>query len=381
VTRLRYAWVAVVQTLLRVQPFPTRTGLVRIGNPGRHSPVLLTGNFTLTVQRVRHALVGLDAYLLIANSRGVNVWCAATGGLFTDHDVVSVLKTSGVDRLVDHRRVILPQLAATGIDGKTIRRKTGWHTIWGPVEARDIPAFLAANQQVTRAMRTVTFPWVRRLEMAVAWAFPISLLALALWPVWPDGVLPLVGLVWTISLGLFLAFPLYEQRFHTTGKNAGFILFDVGQRGLPILIWLGLLAVAGVATWLAGDFSWSQAWKWGLASLVVLLLLGLDLTGSTPVYKSGLHDDRLLAIALDEQRCRGAAFCEHVCPKDVFEIDHGQRLAVLARPADCVQCGACIVQCPFDALHFEGRDGHVVAPSTIREHKLNLLGSRRSPTT
>ena len=102
---LRYVWVNVLQTLLRMLPFPCSTGLMKIGNPGRDAPVLLTCNFGLTVERIKRVLEGLDVYLLVANSRGVNVWCAATGGLMTDHDVVSVLKTSGIEKFVDHRRV------------------------------------------------------------------------------------------------------------------------------------------------------------------------------------------------------------------------------------------------------------------------------------
>lgn len=108
---LGYVWTSVLQTLLRLLPWPCQTGVVTIGTPDRSSPVLLTGNFRLTVERVKRSLGGIDAYLLVANSRGVNVWCAATGGLLTDHAVVSVLKTSGIEKLVDHRQVILPQLA------------------------------------------------------------------------------------------------------------------------------------------------------------------------------------------------------------------------------------------------------------------------------
>jgi NAD-dependent dihydropyrimidine dehydrogenase PreA subunit len=375
--QLSYLWVTVVQTLLRVLPFPCHTGLVRIGNPGRDAPVLLTCNFRLTVERVKRALEGVDAYLLVANSRGVNVWCAATGGLLTNHDVVSVLKTSGIGDCVDHRRLILPQLAATGVEGKVVHEKTGWRIVWGPVEARAIPAFLSRGQKTTRAMRAVTFPWPRRVEMAIAWAFPISLLALVLLPFWKEGVLPLAGLVWGLSFLIFLSFPLYESRLHTTGKNVGFVLFDFGQRGLPLLLWLGVMLAGLGYTALAGDFSWSLALRWGLASLVVLLLLGLDLAGSTPVYKSGLHEDRLLSIVLDEERCKGAAFCEQVCPKEVFEIDARRHVARLARADECVQCGACIVQCPFDALHFRSPDGKIVTPDVVREFKLNLMGSRR----
>jgi hypothetical protein len=307
---LRYLWINVVQTLLRVLPFPCRTGLIRIGQPARGSPVLLTGNFQLTVERVKRALAGLDAYLLVANSRGVHVWCAATGGLLTDHDVISVLKTSGIEDLVDHRNVILPQLAATGIEGKVIQRKAGWRVLWGPVEASAIPAFLCDGERTGRALRTVSFPWPQRVEMAIAWAFPISLLALLVLPVWKGGVLPLIGLVWGLSFALFLAFPLYEARLREERERVGFVFFDFGPRGILLILW-GLF-VAGMAAYAAAAHTafWPPVLRWGLGSLVIMLLLSLDLTGSTPVYKSGLHADRLLRITLDPEQCKGAAFCE-----------------------------------------------------------------------
>jgi NAD-dependent dihydropyrimidine dehydrogenase PreA subunit len=377
---LNYLLVNMLQTLFRVLPFRCKTGLVKIGNPGRNAPVLLTGNFRLTVERVRRAVEEIDAYLLVANSAGVNVWCAATGGLLTNHDVVSVLKTSGIEDLVDHRRVILPQLAATGIEGKIIHKKTGWRVVWGPVYATSIPPFLSGGLEKTVEMRTVCFPWPQRLEMAVAWAFPISLLPLVAFPFWREGVLPLVGFVWAWALLIFLSFPLYQGRLRSKGKNVGFVFFHFGERGLPLFLWvLFMLGLVGY-TVLAGDFSWALAFRWGLSSLIVVLILGLDLTGSTPVYKSGLHEDRLLSIVLDAERCKGAGFCEEVCPRNVFEVDHDRRLASLPRALNCVRCGACIVQCPFDALYFRSPKGEVVVPDTVRRFKLNLLGNRRLPT-
>jgi NAD-dependent dihydropyrimidine dehydrogenase PreA subunit len=377
--RLHVLWIEVVETLLRVLPFPCRTGLRHIGRPDRSSPVLLTCNFGLTVARVTRALRGLDAYLLVANSRGVNVWCAATGGLFTNHDVVSVIKTSGIEDLVDDRQVILPQLAATGIEGKVVHEKTGWKVLWGPARASAIPEFLERGRTTTKAMRTVTFPCSERFEMAVAWAFPISLLALPLVPVWGAGVLPLVGLVWAAALGTFLGFPLYERYLHTEGKNVGFIFFDFGQRGLPLILWAAFVLALFAYGEATATLSWHFILRWGVASFVVLLILGLDLMGSTPTYKSGLHEDRLLAIELDAERCKGAGFCEQTCPKDVFEMDTERRLVHLPRAEQCVQCGACVVQCPFDALYFRSPSGGVVPPETVRRFKLNLIGNRQVP--
>jgi ferredoxin len=175
---------------------------------------------------------------------------------------------------------------------------------------------------------------------------------------------------------MFLAFPLCERWLRAAGRNVGFVFFDFGRRGVPLLAWLlftlGLLGY-GIG---AGELSVDLVLRWGLSSLVVVLVLGLDLMGSTPTYKSGLHEDRLLRIALDDRSCRAAGFCEEVCPTDVFDVAYDRRVARLPGAERCVQCGACIVQCPFDALHFESPSGGVVRPETVRRFKLNLLGRR-----
>ncbi|RME34401.1 MAG: 4Fe-4S dicluster domain-containing protein [Gammaproteobacteria bacterium] len=372
---LSWLWLNLSLTLLRVLPFPCRTGLVRVGNPGPSSPVLLTGNYRLTVARVLRALAGLDVWLLVANSRGINVWCAASGGHLGNHDVISVLRTSGIEKRVGHRDLVLPQLAATGIEERVIRERTGWQVHWGPVEARDVPAYLESGMQATPAMRRVTFPWPRRLEMALAWAFPISQLAWLLWPLWREAVLPLMAVVWGLALALFLGFPLYRRllRPHPT---VGLILFDFGPGAVLLLLWaatLLLLCLHGLHT---GELSWGYFGRWALATLILLLILGLDLTGSTPTYKSGLHPERHLRITLDAERCRGAGRCEEVCPEGVFTVDRQRHLATLPGIDRCVQCGACIVQCPCDALSFQGPDGTFVPPETVRRFKLNLLGKR-----
>ncbi len=373
---IKYGWIVFWLTLLRVLPFPGRTGLLKIGNPGRDAPVLLTGNFRLTVARVKRAFNGVDAYLLIANSRGVNVWCAATGGHMTNHDVVSVLKTSGIEPLVDHRQLILPQLVATGIEARVVRKKTGWNPVWGPIEAIDIPAFLQGGLVKTPPMRRVNFPWKRRLEVAVAWAFPISLLALPLWPWWGLHTLVLIALVWLFSLVLFLGLPLYQRWLIPAPRSVGFIFFNFGQYGILLTIWaLWLIALFGFGE-LFDVLSWGFMLRWGSASLVILLVFGIDLTGSTPNYKSGLHPDRFLRVVLDNNLCRGAGACEQVCPLGVFQVDRIHKRAELLGIAHCVQCGACIVQCPFDALSFVGPGGKYVTPETVRQFKLNLLGKR-----
>jgi NAD-dependent dihydropyrimidine dehydrogenase PreA subunit len=372
---LWYALINAIETLLRMVPWPCKTGLIEIGHPDRHSPVLLTCNYSLTVERVRRALRGVDGYLLVANSRGVNVWCSAAGGLFTHHDVISALKTSGIEGRVEHRTVILPQLVAIGVEAREVQQRAGWEVLWGPVEARDLPAFLASEGRKTPGMRAVSFGWGRRLEMAVAWAFPLSLfVALMLLILWRAALLPAVLLTWALALVVFGAFPLYARWLGPRTPGGRRLPFEQG--GLQIALWglclLGLVVYAS----LAGTLVWVWLWRWGLLSLVLVVLVAVDLTGMTPVYKSGTHEDRRFRIALDVERCVGDGACERVCPRNCFVLDVERGKATMPHALRCVQCGACIVQCPGDALSFVGPAGEVLAPETIRRYKLNMMGKR-----
>jgi len=195
ISLFKYIIVNILGTLLRVFPWPCKTGLIKIGYPNRNSPVFVTCNYYLTVERVKRILRenNIDCYLLIANSRGINVWCAAAGGHFTNYDVISILKTSGIEKLVDHRKLILPQLAAVGIEAKIIKEKTGWNIIWGPVYAKDIPAFIKNNFKKTFEMRETIFPLVQRVEIAIAWAFPYSIvIGLIIAFLWPETMNPVI---------------------------------------------------------------------------------------------------------------------------------------------------------------------------------------------
>ncbi len=378
-----YVAVNVVETLLRVVPIPYRTGMIPIGRPDRNSPVFLTCNYHLTVTRVRRALRGIDGYLLVANSHGHNVWCGATGGHFTDHDVISVIKTSGIAELVDHSRVILPQLAAGGIQAKAIKNKTGWTVIWGPVYAKDIRAFIANNTKKTEEMRQVRFPLAQRLEMAFMWAFPFSLIASAItMGIWPAVFLPLNGFLWALPFFIFICFPLYCRWLNPKKKGVGFskytVIFDFGRT--PLILWgLCVFCLLGLSL-MAQSFTWAFILRWGLLFFIVILIISLDLMGSTPLYKSGLHEDRFLQVLVDKEKCKGVGLCEQVCPKNCYDVDTTQHIATLPGAEACVQCGACIIQCPFDALSFIGPGGQLLDPATVRRFKLNLLGRRLKAT-
>ena len=114
----------IVEKCFRMVPNPARTGVQIISHPDRESPVFLTGSYDLTVRRIRRTLQGLNAYIIVANSHGVNVWCAASGGYFGTHQVVTALKLVQLERRVVHCRVVVSQLAATGVEGKEVGRRS-----------------------------------------------------------------------------------------------------------------------------------------------------------------------------------------------------------------------------------------------------------------
>lgn len=226
-------------------------------------------------------------------------------------------------------------------------------------------------------MSTVVFPWMHRIEMAAAWAFPISVVsALIVLPFWGHTLCPVVCLVWGLSLVIFLLFPLYGRWLRPEGKRIGFVFFDFGRGGFQVILLGAVLSGFMVYGIVNHSLTATSLLHWGLISLLVVFILSIDLMGSTPLCKSGLHEDRLLQVKLDAGRCRGAGVCVEVCPKNCYALDRTRQLASMARADQCVQCGACIVQCPFDALHFETTSGGEIPPEQIRRFKLNLAGKR-----
>ena len=359
----------VLQTMFRLLPWPTEPGLRRLGSPGPLSPVIVTCNYDLTVRRVIRALAGVDAWLVVAPSSGINVWCAAAGGLLGTHQVVTALKTSGVEDVVEHHRAILPQLAATGVIARDVTRRCGWRVRFGPVYAEDIPRYLEngqkkggrgrepANPTAGDDMRRVRFGARERLEMAAAMGLPLALVAglLSLW-LQPAFTLPLTLLA--VSVGI-----------------AHFFLYD-RLPSQPDLVFAGATAVIALAVVAFAGGGTAALVTAAAASLAFSGVLSYDHTGMTPIAGGAHFEQTRWEIALDEDRCDGVYSCWEVCPEACFEKRDDVRKVTLAHEDRCVRCGACVVQCPQDALFFENEKGERIDPEEIRRFKLNLLGSR-----
>jgi NAD-dependent dihydropyrimidine dehydrogenase PreA subunit len=346
-----------LQTGLRLVPWPTEPGLRTIGNPGPLSPVLITCNYDLTVRRLVRAMAGMDAWLVVAPSSGINVWCAASGGHLGTHQVVTALKTSGIAERVHHRRAILPQLAATGVSAREVERRSRWQVKFGPVYARDIPRYLAQHEKKTDDMRHVRFGAGERLEMAAAWATPIVVLAalptLALRPSW---MMPLSALVCILAVAVFTIYDRLPQPRRSLFGAAAAVLAVAAA----ILGGGGLAAIAAA----------------GIGAVGLSSALTYDYTGSTPIEGGSHFEEARWHIELDLDRCKGVYFCWQVCPEACFEKREDVRKVEIAHSDRCIRCGACVVQCPTDALAFQDSEGRRIEPDTIRRFKLNLLGRR-----
>jgi hypothetical protein len=101
----------------RVQP-----GLYALGHPGDESPVCVTANYALSFDALRAALAGIDAYILVLDTQGVNVWCAAGEGTFGTEEVLRQVAETGLQDVVRHRVLILPQLGAPGVAAHEVKK-------------------------------------------------------------------------------------------------------------------------------------------------------------------------------------------------------------------------------------------------------------------
>jgi len=132
-------------------------GLYSVGKPDSVSPVLVTANYKLSFDSLRVELTGLDAWILVLDTRGVNVWCAAGKKTFSTEEVIRQVERVSLNKLVSHRELILPQLGAPGVSSHAVKKGCGFKVIWGPIKARDVKRFLHNGNRAETRMRQLTF--------------------------------------------------------------------------------------------------------------------------------------------------------------------------------------------------------------------------------
>jgi NAD-dependent dihydropyrimidine dehydrogenase PreA subunit len=62
---------------------------------------------------------------------------------------------------------------------------------------------------------------------------------------------------------------------------------------------------------------------------------------------------RGLQIHFDPAKCTGAWQCYEVCPVGCWTPDHPRQKVVFHDPEKCIACGACVLQCPADAIELK----------------------------
>lgn len=287
--------------------FTVEPGLYALGNPNQESPVLVTANYKMSFDVLRSSLPDRNLWILVLDTKGINVWCAAGKGTFGTEELHDRIGSSSLEKIVSHRRIIVPQLGAPGVDGLAIKKHTGFRVLWGPVSASDIPYFLDNNYTATADMRRKLFPFKERLVLA-----PVELVQAC------RNILPFMLLFFLLSgLGGELSFwqaALEFGPFATLALAGG---VAAGTIAVPLLLpWIPGRALslkgflAGIATALGLFFftgklmpisgvEWAEVIAWLLMVSAISSWFGMNFTGATTyTSRSGTRKEMFRAIPL-----------------------------------------------------------------------------------
>ncbi|MDR3687285.1 MAG: mercury methylation corrinoid protein HgcA [Coriobacteriia bacterium] len=285
-------------------------GLYRVGIPTSSSSVIVTCNYRMTVDLVRRDLDGVDAWLLVLETYGINVWCAAGKKTFGTDELVRRIFATHLADYVDHETLILPQLGAVGVAAHKVRQLTGYRVVWGPVRSADLKAFLDAGNKTTPDMRAVTFTLRERMALAPMEIMPSLHYALYAIP----------ALLVLAVLGASIAMRAFAPLAALMGLFPSLMVFVLavfaGAVMVPALLpWLpgraftvkgavagAVLALLALVT-LPGMLGGQNVLGWAAVLLAVssaASYLGVNFTGSTPYTSpSGVEAELRRAIPLE----------------------------------------------------------------------------------
>jgi hypothetical protein len=145
--------------------FVINPGLYAVGQPTKNSPVFVSANYKMSFDRLRANLNGIDGWIMVLDTKGINVWCAAGKGTFGTDEIIRRIKATRLESVVSHHKLILPQLCAPGVAAHKVKEISGFRIIFGPIRAEDIPAFLERGRKTTPQMRLVKFTLGNRLAL------------------------------------------------------------------------------------------------------------------------------------------------------------------------------------------------------------------------
>ncbi|MFX1452838.1 MAG: HgcAB-like fusion protein, partial [Promethearchaeota archaeon] len=369
------------QTIMRMSGHSTEIGLIPVGEPDSNSPVLCTCNFNLTVRRLYNLLKKkkINGWILVAPTGGINVWCASCGGNFNAGSVITAIKISSLEKYVNHRQIILPQLGASGIDIKRIKKITGWQCVWGPVQMEDIPQFLAnlpkSIHNKTEKQRSIQFNTKFRLEMGSAMVgFFLLILGIPLFlifyflDIWIWTLPILVSIIFYIYF-IFLFWPIIPSHWGTRKVIFGsiFILVLISIGSWFVTEYLQIHDIQ--ASSYHGFYAILNWWPLDIAILITMLIFIYDADGLTPNLRSSLlaqswnkgkfnvierwgssySPTPYGRITVDLEKCTGCGICVDVCPMLIPKLNKEKKKVALKKPEFCVNCRGCVNQCPTEA--------------------------------
>lgn len=269
-----------VRSGIRRMKYLVPPGLYGVGNPDSNSPVLVTANYKLSFDRLRMELEGMNVWILVLDTKGINVWCAAGKGTFGTDELAERITAVNLHTVVSHKKLILPQLGAPGVAAHIVTKRTGFKVFYGPVLAKDIKPYIQAGNKATPQMRAVKFPLRERFVLT-----PVEIV----------GVLKPV-LIITV---LFLILDLFGlETFSLNGLLAYIGAIGVGAVLVPVLLpWIPVKAFA-LKGFLLGmiyafafnlfsgyilspDPNWSQALVYFLTLPAISSFLAMTFTGSS----------------------------------------------------------------------------------------------------
>ena len=260
-------------------------GLYSVGRPGAESPVLVTANYKLSFDSLRRELTSIDAWILVLDTRGVNVWCAAGKRTFSTEEVIRQVYLVGLEKLVSHRELILPQLGAPGVSSQAVKKGCGFKVIWGPIRAKDLKTFLTNGRKAEAMMRQLTFALGERtvlipveLSLIVKPSLAILLIIFMLSGIGPD--------MFSFSAAWFRG--LNGTVAYLFGVLAGAVVVPILLPWLPMRrfylkgILAGLVAGIFVVLFLGGKMSRLESLTLLLITTAVSSYAAMNFTGATP---------------------------------------------------------------------------------------------------
>jgi len=282
-------------------------GLYAVGSPTPQAPVFVSANYKMSFDRLRSQLGGRDGWIMVLDTKGINVWCAAGKGTFGTDEIVARIEAVGLDRFVSHRRLVVPQLGAPGVSAHEVKRRSGFRIIYGPVRAEDLPAFLDAGMQASPGMRRMLFPLGHRaalvpveLFMSAKYAVLIAACLLVLSGLGLDGY----SMVRVAGAGLWSAGLFLAAYILTTALVPALLPWLPGRSFSVKGVWVGGAFMCAAGAWMGlrpgGVFEdWPTVAAWCLLVPAMASFMAMNFTGaSTYTSLSGVRREMRIAVPL-----------------------------------------------------------------------------------